>query len=127
VTHWRAVRAGQTLALALGLIAASRADALRPLPLDLCAWKWLTGMPCPGCGLTRALCHAVQGEWAASLALHPAGPLVAVGLVCACAWMALEVVTNRPWLRPVWAHAWRAGLWSGAVISIAVWAWRVGG
>ena len=37
---------------------------------------WL-GLPCPGCGLTRALAPFLQGNLERALALHPLAPLVA--------------------------------------------------
>jgi hypothetical protein len=32
-----------------------------------CLWKTLTGMECPGCGLSRAGAHLVRGHFAAAL------------------------------------------------------------
>ena len=62
----------------------------RPLPIDLCVLKTLTGLSCPTCGLTRAVCHALQGDWAASLGFHPAGILVVVSLMGWVTWTSLE-------------------------------------
>jgi hypothetical protein len=88
-------------ALLTGLLAAGVfANPLRPLPVDLCLLKTFTGWACPTCGLTRAVCHALQGEWAASLGFHPAGILVAASLVGWTAWTSLEAVRGRAlWLR----------------------------
>ena len=78
----------------------------RPLPVDLCLLKALTGLSCPTCGLTRAVCHALQGNWGASLGFHPAGILVAVSLVGWVTWISLE--------------AWRGqALWNGGRRSLA--------
>jgi len=78
----------------------------RPLPIDLCVLKAWTGLSCPTCGLTRAVCHALQGDWAASLGFHPAGILVVVSLVGCITWMSLE--------------AWRGqALWSSGRKSLA--------
>lgn len=44
--------------------------------LDLCWMRRLSGLPCPGCGLTRSVCHLVRGELADTLRLHPFGLLV---------------------------------------------------
>lgn len=91
-----------TALLAAGVIV----NPSRPLPIDLCLLKTLTGLSCPTCGLTRAVCHALQGDWAASLGFHPAGILVVVSLMGWVAWMSLEV--------------WRGQvLWSGARRTMA--------
>jgi hypothetical protein len=45
----------------------------------LCPIRRVTGRPCPGCGLTRSITHALHGNLAASLHHHPLGlPLTAL-------------------------------------------------
>src|SRR5688500_14697882 len=46
----------------------------RPLP-PLCSWKSLTGVDCPGCGLTRSFIALAHGQWRESLRFNPAGPI----------------------------------------------------
>src|SRR5512139_2582425 len=41
-----------------------------------CPSRALLGIPCPGCGLTRATLALLRGDVAASLALHPLAPVV---------------------------------------------------
>jgi hypothetical protein len=36
----------------------------------ICLFKILLGMPCPGCGLTRATCLLLHGQLASSLEMH---------------------------------------------------------
>ena len=43
---------------------------------ELCTLKATTGVPCPGCGLTRSWVSALHGDAAASLGHHPLGWLV---------------------------------------------------
>jgi hypothetical protein len=63
--------------VAAGLLAfAAVANPDRPLGFDICFWHRLTGYRCLTCGLTRSVCHAIRGDWAGSLAYHPAGILV---------------------------------------------------
>lgn len=43
---------------------------------EVCAFKQATGLPCPGCGLTRSWVSALHGDLAASALHHPLGWLV---------------------------------------------------
>jgi hypothetical protein len=84
------------------LIAFWVVNPAQPLPVELCVLKRMTGWSCPTCGLTRAVCFALRGEWVISLHWHPAGPLAAATLV---AWTARSLgaaaghVTRRLRLR----------------------------
>ena len=46
-----------------------------------CPFRWLTALPCPLCGITRALCALAMGEWSAALSFHPLGPLALAALL----------------------------------------------
>ena len=47
--------------------------------LDItCPIKELTGIPCPGCGMTRAYLSLLQGDISAAFAFHPLFPTVPV-------------------------------------------------
>lgn len=41
-----------------------------------CPMALILGMPCPGCGLTRAFCFASHGHFAAAFNFHPLWPLI---------------------------------------------------
>jgi hypothetical protein len=47
---------------------------------SICQFRRLTGLPCPTCGVTRALAMLAKGEWRCAIAYHPLSPLVAVAL-----------------------------------------------
>ena len=58
---------------------------------SLCPFKVLTGLPCPGCGLTRSAVAFLHGDPSTSLFYHPLGaPIVIaaviIGIVDAWAW-----------------------------------------
>lgn len=55
--------------LALGISLCVPPGALPALPL--CPFRELTGLPCPGCGMTRAFCAIGHGEFGKALALNP--------------------------------------------------------
>ena len=43
---------------------------------SLCMLRNTTGIPCPGCGLTRSIVAAVHGDLKESYAFHRLGPFV---------------------------------------------------
>ena len=74
--------AGLLWAVLTGVFAAS---ALLPLPGDggriahlptVCPFYTLTGLPCPGCGLTRAFVCLSHGRWHEAWHWHPLGWLI---------------------------------------------------
>jgi len=46
-----------------------------------CTFKLVTGLPCPGCGLTRSLVAAAHGNWRQSVTYHRMGPVFLILLV----------------------------------------------
>ncbi len=57
----------------------------------LCVLRQTTGIPCPGCGLTRSVVSAVHGNWKASRTFHRLGPVVLVFVL-------LQVLYRLAWL-----------------------------
>jgi hypothetical protein len=45
-----------------------------------CPFLGATGLPCPGCGLTRATLALARGEWGAAMATHAFAPVLLVSL-----------------------------------------------
>ena len=45
------------------------------IKIIFCPFRNMTGLPCPGCGMTRAVCHLAHGELATGLSLHWFSPL----------------------------------------------------
>ena len=44
--------------------------------LDLCAARRMTGLPCPGCGITRSGSNLLRGDFARAVNYHPFGPVL---------------------------------------------------
>ena len=42
----------------------------------MCPFKFITGIPCPGCGMTRACLAVAKGDFPASFYYHPLWPVV---------------------------------------------------
>jgi hypothetical protein len=82
----------------------------------LCPFRLLTGLPCPGCGLTRSWVYLVHGDIGRAVVANPFGP-VSIAAVLALAVAAirarvrrepppdLDSLARRPWVLAVFA-AW---------------------
>ncbi len=110
----------------MGVLAAGGAGALAvsflkdPYLTDhgqtTCPVLLLTGLPCPGCGLTRSWVHLSHGDVGAAFDYNLFGPafyLVAVGLAIATV---VALVRRRPLYSlidrvPVWLVAGGFGAW----------------
>lgn len=65
-------------------------------PGPLCLIKALTGLDCPGCGMTRAFLFIGHGRFADAAALHPAS-IPAFMIVAGMAATGLvRIIRNRP-------------------------------
>jgi hypothetical protein len=88
----------------------------------LCPFRRLTGVPCPGCGMTRALAHLAKGEWTAALRDHPLAPVLAAE-ACA-AWAACGLPAADRLRQRAAAAADRWVLWNAVALG-AVWLLRL--
>jgi hypothetical protein len=66
--------------------------------LSVCLFKNLTGLPCPGCGLTHSFCSLAKGRVASAFAFNAIGP--PMFLLAAGFWFrSLAIVLGR--MKPV--------------------------
>ncbi len=103
---WR--RAGAASWFAAGLAGAAGFLLLRswvPPPgarFTICVLRRLTGLPCPGCGLTRAFAHLAKGEWAVAAVDHPFAFVLAAELGLAWLVWGTALARGRPVTMPPW-------------------------
>ena len=83
------------------------------LGISVCWFQALSGLPCPGCGLTRSVTHLSHGGFESAVRLHPFGVIV---------WLLALVLATSPlwgrrlrqrcsvWLRRHDDFTWRAYL-----------------
>jgi hypothetical protein len=60
-----------------------------------CPFKLATGMPCPGCGITKSLVFFYLGQWEKSISYHLFGPLVVAVSLVLTVLLLLEIVWRR--------------------------------
>ena len=108
--------ASSLLRRVLSLCAGLAILALGLYALDIgCAFRFVTGVPCPGCGMTRAWLAALRGDLAAAVAYHPLFWAVPVAF-------ALVFAQER---LPRWRRACIAAAGVLAVAFVALWAVRL--
>ena len=98
-----------------------------------CLFRWLTGVPCPGCGSLRALRCLARADVAGALAFNPLTTVAALLLLAAAAEWAARSLARRGGVP--WQSLWLARLWQGvpkgpaigaaALLTAANWAWNI--
>ena len=79
-----------------------------------CGFRWLTGVPCPMCGMTTAFALMARGELLAALSRHVLGPLLYMATWAMAGAAGVGLVRGR---RPL--PRWLGGA-TGARVVIAV-------
>ena len=65
----------------------------RGWPAWTCPFAHALGLPCPGCGLSRAAVALVAGDWQTALVLHAYAPLLLAAL---CLFAGASLLPARP-------------------------------
>lgn len=111
--------------LSAGFVATFLLNPIAPLGGGkMCGFLKLTGLPCPTCGMTRAMCCISHGLFEESLYFNYMGFAVyAAGLLCLGV-MATELAAGRKfnWYRP--RRTWRLVALCVATL-LAVWALKI--
>lgn len=108
--------------VAAGLVAFAFALALLDTPL--CPTAFFFGVPCPGCGLTRATLALVRGDFAAALRFHPLAPLLVPLFGGALAKVLVDYVRGvPPRPAPSWWTTRAATLVASTLLVLVVGVW----
>ena len=100
--------------LSVALAGAGALYAISPVhPPIPCPLRSLTGIPCPLCGMTRAVTAAFRADFIDSLRFNPGG-LLLIGLAIAV------LMTRSP------RQQLRVATWILPVVLAALWVWNIG-
>jgi hypothetical protein len=89
--------------------------------IQLCAFRWITGRPCPLCGMTRALGYLAKGNWQRAVEFHALSPIVFALLIAAALICAVRLIAGKPReLAVPWA-AWKAAAAVFGVYGVTRW------
>lgn len=89
----------------------------------VCLFRHATGLPCPGCGLSRSVAALLHLDVAAAFAYHPFGPAVAAGMAGLLVLRLAEAATGRRVRAavPRWLVVLAVGAFGGAWLGWAAW------
>ncbi len=110
------------MAAPLGLAAILLAGSPGDDGPTLCPFALMTGIACPGCGMTRAASSLIRGDLGTAIAYHPLVPLMAVLAIGGWVWFLL-VRSGRA--RPPTTRTINTTLIATGVLLVAVWAARL--
>ena len=68
----------------------------------ICPIRLVTGVPCPGCGLTRAFCFMTHGHFREAMSFNALAPLVLAYFVFLWGYKVIETVRGVPPRLPVY-------------------------
>jgi hypothetical protein len=118
--------------VAAGLVASALGVVFLDTPL--CPTAFFLGVPCPGCGLTRATLALARGDLHAALGFHPLAPLLSPLFAVALGKTLVDYVRgpNSAALAPARAPWWTglAATWLAAALLalvLGVWILRFAG
>lgn len=91
-----------------------------------CPFKMLTGLPCPGCGGTRAFYAIIQGHFAEAILTNPLSVLVTVFAIIAPIWLFIDCLHNTNSLYKMLKKKWHPAFTiCVVVIVLANWIWNI--
>ncbi len=96
------------------------------LGLPPCTFLFMTGFPCPFCGMTTSWTHAAHGDVMTSISTQPMGFVLFVIALLLALYTGLNAILGRERFRfervlvRVPARAW----WSGLVALLAAWIYK---
>ncbi|HUI48917.1 MAG TPA: DUF2752 domain-containing protein [Acidimicrobiia bacterium] len=112
--HPLGLRAPELRVGAAGMVGVAAVWPVLPAhPAVACPLRAATGIPCPFCGMTRAVVAAVHGHLGTSLAFNPGG--IVVLLLAVVAIVRPDVLTRL-----------RLPAWALGVLLGALWLWNIG-
>jgi len=113
---------------ALGLAAVFCASFLLPagkIGLGVCAFKEMTGLPCPGCGLTRSFISISHGQFAEAFRMHPLGPFIYLALGFYMVKWGVEAALGKPIAGGIENRFRVPVLWGFIALMLVIWLARL--
>lgn len=114
-----------SLVYVLGIIWITLNNYLK-ISLTLCPTKAIFGIPCPGCGITRAIMLSLKGELIAALQLNPNIALAWILIPFAPVLVFFQITTKRNYIGKINSTLNKKGfLIPFGIIEGLIWAYNI--
>lgn len=97
----------------------------RTLGLPPCLFLFLTGVLCPGCGLTTSFTHFVHGNLSQAFTAHPLGPLLYLTLLLLGGLSLAEFFGRTTPLRGLMRGKYIGWIYAAGLIFMIIWPTRL--
>lgn len=71
------------------------------ISLVLCPTKILFGIPCPGCGMTRAMKLCVEGNFVTAIQMNPNILIALIAIPCAPIFLTVKILANKDYINKI--------------------------
>jgi hypothetical protein len=110
----------------VGFLVARFVPVARLIPFWGCSFRQLTGIPCPGCGLTRVADRVAHFNLVGALHANPLGTVAAAGFAVAILLSAVHLAFAVPLPEVLLDdREWRRVRWAAVALAAANYLWVV--
>ena len=110
----------------VGLSLARWVPIAKLIPFWGCGFRKMTGIPCPGCGLTRVADRVAHFNVLGALKANPLGTVAAVAFAIAIVWSFLHLVFKVPVPELVLSdREWTRVRWGALLLFVVNYAWVI--
>ncbi|MBQ0016556.1 MAG: DUF2752 domain-containing protein [Bacteroidales bacterium] len=91
-----------------------------------CPFRTLTGIPCPGCGGTRAALLLMQGKVGDALLTNPLSVIAIVAVAVGWVWCLIDCIRGTSSLRKFMTEPWpKKVIYPILLVIIVNWIWNI--
>lgn len=63
--------------------------------INTCVFKYMTGLPCPSCGMSRSVISVFQARFKDALYLNPLGYIMTLAMIVFPVWITMDLFVNK--------------------------------
>jgi len=63
--------------------------------INTCVFKYMTGLPCPSCGMSRSVISVIQARFKDALFWNPLGYIMTLSMLVFPLWIIIDLIKNK--------------------------------